>query len=138
MTNSNMALALLSAITLALTSCSSDKGQGAAENVETSKRASTIETHKVSARVIGVDQTAREVLLEGDQGRRFIFRAGPEVRNFNQIHPGDIVRATITEETAIYLNKEGAEPSFNETGTIAVAPLGEKPGAMTSRTRQVT
>jgi hypothetical protein len=137
-TKSKMALALLPAIVLALTSCSSDKGQGASENVEAPRGAVAIETHKITATVIAVDQVGREVLLEGEHGRRVIFKAGPEVVNFNQIRQGDKVKATVTEETALFLDKQGPPASYTETGTVERAPMGAKPAMNAASTREVT
>jgi hypothetical protein len=84
---------------------------------------------RTSAVVQEVDQTTRQVLLRGDDGRMLSIVAGPEIRNLPQLTPGDRVTAVYVESVAARI----AEPAdARETVTTTVAERaaeGQKPGA---------
>ena len=46
---------------------------------------------EISATVVSVDPKTRIIELRGEEGRTGAFTAGPEVKNFAQIHTGDKV-----------------------------------------------
>jgi len=100
-------------------------------------KASAGEIAVVSARVIAVDQDAREVVLEGRNGQTRTLVLGPEVKNLAQVKPGDVVKATYEQAVAIELKKGGsAIPSERVKEEASGAPLGEKPSGVARR--QVT
>lgn len=89
-------------------------------------------TQELSARatVVAVDPKTRLITLRDEQGGTSTVHAGPEVRNFAQIAPGDTVNVRYMESLAVALAKPGqaAEPP---TASIVAgrAKPGEKPGA---------
>ena len=75
--------------------------------------------------------------LVSPKGTKSTYVAGPEVVNFAQIRVGDQVRATVTEEVAIFIGS-GAPPSAMVGAGVALAPVGAKPGGVVVETTQVT
>jgi len=61
----------------------------------------------VTATVVKVDQTTREVTLKGEDGREVSFVAGEDVKNLAQVKPGDVVTATYAEALAYEVKKGG-------------------------------
>ena len=57
--------------------------------------------------VKAVDYGTRTVTLESPNGATETHHAGPNVNNFDQIHVGDKVRATVTEALAVRVRKAG-------------------------------
>ena len=137
---------LLPAAMLALTSCSStstpDVPPGERSTIVSAQKGVpggvTVETFKTTATITGVDAATRQVSLLTADGSRTSFKAGPEVANFDQIHVGDHVKATIVSELAVYLRK-GDEPADDGgASAVALAPIGAKPGMMIANTEKVT
>ncbi|MGH8760312.1 MAG: hypothetical protein ACREVW_12480, partial [Burkholderiales bacterium] len=90
-----------------------------------------------TATVTGIDTAKRKVTLVSPSGSKSIYKAGPEVVNFAQIRVGDQVKATVTEEVAIFIGS-GAPPSAVAGAGVALAPVGAKPGGVFVETSQVT
>jgi hypothetical protein len=132
-------LALVSAALLAFTSCSTaPEGTGEAAVLETPDGAAVIETVTVTATVTGIDAATRKVTFVTPQGHHSTFKAGPEVINFDQIHIGDQIRATLTEEFVVSLRPGGAPASIGSLTGIALAPKGAKPGMVLTDAEEVT
>jgi hypothetical protein len=98
----------------------------------------TVETYKSNATVTGVDAGARTVTVVCPDGATATFKAGPEVINFDQIHVGDQVNATLTKELVVFLRKPGEPAVDGEAAAIALAPQGAKPGVVMANTMEVT
>ena len=93
-------------------------------------KAVATETTKASAVVVGLDAAARTVSLKGASGKVFDVVAGPEVRNYDQIKVGDVVRLEYVRALSLELKKSGSalrEPSADMAA--ARAPKGGTPGA---------
>lgn len=91
-----------------------------------------------SAKVQSVDYNARTVTLLWDDGTTATYKCGPDVRNFNQIKVGDVVKASVAEETAVWVGPSGSHPSA-EAGTVMVrSKPGEKPGVVIANTAEVS
>jgi len=131
------ALAMIPASMLVLNSCSSTKERGGSEG-ETMQVPTRVETYERTATVTAIDPATRRITLTAPDGMQTTIKAGPEVRNFDQIRVGDQVRATMTQAMAVSLHPPGMAPSAAETATIAVAPKGAKPAAVMTETAQVT
>ena len=131
------ALALLPATLLTLTSCSTTSGTDEVEAIETPDGAIIVDTFTMTATVTGIDAAKRDVTLVAPDGHKTIYKAGPEVVNFDQIHVGDQVKAKVTEEVAVFLGK-GTPPSGMVGTGVALAPVGAKPGGVFVDTMQVT
>jgi Cu/Ag efflux protein CusF len=135
---------------LSLASCSDNKKAAAevtADNAAESPKIKNLrpgaiaaETIVAEATVESVDPATRTVTLagEGPNGEPQTFKCGKEVINFDQIHPGDRIRVTATEEVAIAFRKAGDPPRAEAAGVVAVAPKGAKPGLFTAQTAEIT
>ncbi len=100
-----------------------------------------VETTELSATVVKVNKSTREVTMVDPQGRKSTYRAGPEVRNFDQIEPGDRVRAALTEQYLSFVRKPGSEmPASAEQvrQKVVVAPKGAKPSVLIVNTSEYT
>jgi hypothetical protein len=78
------------------------------------------------------------VTLKGSKGKIVTIKAGPEVKNFDQIHVGDVLTARYLESVALMVRKAGDAPSVSESRTVEVAPKGQKPAARIVETKEVT
>jgi len=133
-------LALLPAALLTFTSCSSTPKieptttavyqQGVPGGI-------IVETYKNTATVTAIDAANRKVTLVTPDGRMETFKAGSEVVNFDQIRIGDQVKATLTEQLAVYMAKDNPPASEGEAALVALAPKGAKPGSLMANTVQV-
>ncbi len=97
-------------------------------------KASAGEVITVTAKVVSVDQSTREVVLEGSNGGRRTIVAGPDVRNLSQLKPGDQVKAAYTQAVAVELKKGGtAVRGTNVQEGAKRSKEGEKPGGTVHR-----
>jgi hypothetical protein len=96
-----------------------------------------VETYKNTATVTAIDAANRKVTLVTRDGHKETFKAGPEVVNFDQIRIGDQVKATVTEQLAVYMAKDNPAASEGEAALVALAPKGAKPGGLMANTVQV-
>ena len=110
----------------------------AAKATETKPGVVYAETTTLHATVEAVDPATREVTLKGPKGKIVTIKAGPEVKNFDQIHVGDVLTARYLESVALVVRKTDAGPSANESRTVEVAPKGHKPAAKIVETKEVT
>jgi len=133
--------ALLPAAVLALTSCSTEP-QADAPNWTASQFGVAggvkIETRRVTATVTGIDKATRKVTLVTPDGTKQTFTAGPEVANFAQIEVGDKVKATVTEQLVVFVREPGQPSDDGAAAAVALAPPGEKPGALMASTVEIT
>jgi Cu/Ag efflux protein CusF len=132
-------LALATALVLGLGSCS--KGMKATETTDvtqTSAGAVAVETITMSASVSAVDMEKRKVTLTQSDGTSQTYKAGPDVANFDQLQVGDQVKAVVTEQIAVNIEKNGPAPSASATAMVALAPVGAKPGGLMAETLQET
>lgn len=97
-----------------------------------------VETYKVTATVTGVDSKTRKVTLTTPDGDKTVFKAGPEVVNFDQIRVGDKVHVTAVDQLVVFLRKSGAPQGDGRVTTVALAPKGAKPGVLMADTIEVT
>jgi len=97
-----------------------------------------VDTYRETATVTSVDPATRKIKLLSPDGSKSTVTAGPEVRNFDQIRVGDQVKATLTRETAVRLLPPGETRGTSETGSVALAPKGAKPGAIMANTIEST
>jgi hypothetical protein len=97
-----------------------------------------VNTVEVSVKITAVDTAKRKLTLLLPNGEKTTVKVGPEVINFDQIQRGDLVTATLTEETVIYLDEEGVATTDGAAAMVALAPKGAKPGGLVAGTVQVT
>jgi len=114
--------AALALSALALPPASADETVEVADTVET---AATVQT---------VDMVTRQILLRDDRtGEVFVITAGPEVKNLDQLEPGDKVRALYTRGVAARMAPAGAEGS-SSVEVVAAAEKGDKPALIYGKT----
>jgi len=90
-----------------------------------------------TATVQAIDLQKRVVTLKGPKGNVFDITVGEQARNLPQLKVGDEVEAKYYESIALRLVKPGeGVAGVQETGALARAKQGEKPGGMAGR--QVT
>jgi len=70
-----------------------------------SGKASVERTVDVTATIIAIDNTTRDITLKGPKGNRVVVTAGPEVKNFDQMNVGDKVHARYVEALVLELKK---------------------------------
>ena len=131
------ALVLVPAAMLTITSCSPSRGTVQSTAIETKDGAIIVDTFTTTATVTGVDAPKRELTLWTPNGHKGTYKAGPEVVNFNQIQIGDEVKAVLTEAVAVSIGK-GAAPIGTSGRSVALAPVGAKPGGVMVETTQIT
>jgi len=84
------------------------------------------------ATVTAVDASTRMVSLKGQDGQTFDVKAGPEVKNFDQIKVGDIVKATYTEAIAFQVAPKGEIPGGASQGAMRVPGGAEVANSVTT------
>jgi Cu/Ag efflux protein CusF len=88
--------------------------------------------------VEAVDAQKRRVTLKGPDGATRTFALGRDVRNFDQIKPGDKVKVELIEEVALFVRKASEPPTAVAATAVGVAPKGQKPGLVTVDTVQIS
>jgi hypothetical protein len=92
-----------------------------------------------SAKVTAVDAATRKVTLTTDDGRSETFTAGPEIRNFDQLHVGDTVTVTVTQRLVVFVRSgSGEDPAISHAAALARTPKGAKPGVLVGETYEIT
>jgi hypothetical protein len=97
-----------------------------------------VNTMTISARVKAVDTGNRRLMLMKPNGETVTIKVGPEAINFDQIRKGDLVKATVTEETLVYLDEEGTSTPDAAAAMVALAPKGAQPGGLVAGTVRMT
>ena len=88
--------------------------------------------------VQSIDYATRMVTLTGDGGT-VVVHAGPEVRNLDQVRPGDRVRVQYREAIAAQLVKPGTGVAGVESAAVAARALpGDRPFAATAQQTRMT
>lgn len=99
-------------------------------------KVSAVRMVEVAAGVTAVNKATRTVTLKGPDGRIFDVVAGDEVRNFDQITPGDQVVVSYMQALAMAVRPgTGIRQGAESAGAVRTRP-GDKPGAAVGR--QVT
>jgi len=99
--------------------------------------AAAIATETRTATVVAVDRDKRIVTLKNPEGKIAMVTLGKRAINFDQIKPGDQVRATMAEEVAVSIDKSGAPSTAEERRVVASAPKGARPGVIIADSKQV-
>jgi len=88
--------------------------------------------------VESIDAANRTVTIKRSDGQAVTLKAPPEAKNFDQIKPGDSVRAVYLDAVAVFVRTPSGPPQADENTTVAVAPKGEKPRAIATKTVEMT
>lgn len=103
------------------------------EEVEIEKTDSSVTLGKsivVTFTVQALNVNERKVVLRGESGNVEVVKAGPEVKNFDQIDIGDKVTAEFYRSVAFHLGPPDELPKERETKFQITAPKGQKPGLL--------
>jgi hypothetical protein len=96
-------------------------------------------TQTATATVASIDQATRRVVLKEKDASTFEFTAGPQVRNLDQIHAGDMVAVTYTETFSIEVKPgDGAAPAVTSGTATDRAAVGEKPAGSVARVTTIS
>ena len=146
-TSKLIVLSLVPAAVLVCTSCSTDSSGEGGTSATATREASTqagvpggvvIDTYKITGKITEVDHAKRTYTLLTPDGRKTPYKAGPEVTNFDQVRVGDQVKAIVTDSLVVRVREKGEPRSDGETGVVALAPKGGKPGVLMADTTEVT
>jgi hypothetical protein len=125
-------IAVLLAASLARPAMAQQAGGAAVLQSEPGK-AVVARTVEASARIVEISKADRTVMLQGPRGNVFKLVAGDEVRNFDQLNVGDLVRVRYVESLMLELKKTGhGAPASEKMGMVRAAP-GEQPGGAVVR-----
>ena len=121
--------ALLSALFVG-TACKSDSGTPAPKDAAAKKDSAKVSDEATEkATVVAVDKATRTVTLKNKEGKTFPVTCGPEVRNFDQIAPGNVVVVRYVRSLEVAMVKPG-EAAAPPSAAVAAgrAEPGAKPG----------
>ena len=89
-------------------------------------KASAEQIVDVTAMIVGIDRTTRDITLRGPKGNWVVVTAGPDVKNFDQMNVGDQVHARYSEALVLELKKGN---DLAVTRTEESSAKGAAPGA---------
>ena len=112
-------------------------GTGTQNKESTMPGAVSVEVVKLNGIVKAIDREKKMVTVEGSGGRTVVIDA-TNARNLDQLKVGDKVNLTYTEEVALFVRKADEPPSLTESQNVELAPKGEKPGGVITKTIEVT
>ena len=92
---------------------------------------------EASATIEAIDTENRLLSLRGPSGMATI-QAGPEIKNFDQIHVGDEVKVTYTAAVAAKVTKSKEQAATTVDAASYTAPTGSKPAGAVGATIKTT
>jgi hypothetical protein len=93
---------------------------------------------ELTATVDAVDYHKRLVTLTGPRGNTITVKAGPQVKNLDQVKVGDLLVVQHYESVALFVRKSGEPPAATEVAAVALAPKGQEPGGVAVDTVELT
>lgn len=98
------------------------------------QKASADYTVDVTAMIVAIDKTTRDITLKGPKGNRVVITAGPEIKNFDQLNVGDKVHARYNEALVLELKKGNdlAVARTEEKSAVGAMP-GAQPAGVAGR-----
>ena len=97
-----------------------------------------VDATQVTVKVVNVDHSARTMSLQMPNGKIKTYKVGKEAKSFSQIKKGDLIKATLVDSLAVYVQKSGGRPSAAETTTVTLSPRGALPGMIIANTYRIT
>jgi hypothetical protein len=85
---------------------------------------------EVSATVVAVDPATRRIDLATASGERLSLTATPDMRNFDQIEPGDIATMQMFGSISVRVADATAPNQTDTFAMIGRAPEGDRPGSI--------
>jgi hypothetical protein len=135
------ALAALPVVLVMFTSCASSPKVEKASTMayhEGVPGGTLVESYKIPVKVDAVDAATRKVTLVAPDGSRNTFTAEPADSNFDQLHVGDAVQATVIRELVIFLRKDSAALSNGSMIAASLPPDTADTSVLKSATTQRT
>lgn len=77
-----------------------------------------------------IDRENRELVIRGDQ-RTINLKAGPEIRNLDQLKVGDVVRANFYTSVAARIAEPEERGTMDESLAVGRTDRGDRPGLVT-------
>ncbi len=106
---------------------------------ESSQNLSKSHLVSMSATIQKIDKQHRIITLRDDTGRTTEVAVGPEVRNFDQLKPGDRVDVGYYQSVVASIRKPGQPaPPMGQREETQRAPAGAKPGGTMTRQTKIT
>jgi hypothetical protein len=122
-----MALALL----LALAAIAGGERAAAAQStpsaVKPSPRVVVAETTSIEARLDAVDVKTRRMTVTGPHGKTLTLKVGPDVKDLDQVKPGDQLAVRYFEPLALFVRKATEPRVAAEGAAVQVIPRGKRP-----------
>ena len=88
------------------------------------------ETTSIEARLDAVDVKTRRMMVTGPRGKTLTLKVGPDVKDLDQVKPGDQLVVRYFEPLAVFVRK-ATEPRAAAEGTaVQVIPRGKRPVAV--------
>jgi len=97
-----------------------------AVNAHAQTKAKTERTVDLTATIVAIDKTTRDITLKGPKGNWVVVTAGPDVKNFDQMNVGDKVHARYDEALVLELKKGN---DLAVTRTEEKSAVGAMPGS---------
>ncbi len=103
-----------------------------------SSSAAIVNSERMEAQVLAIDYDERIVKLRLEDGEERSVQVGPAAVNFNQIKPGDVIRADLTEEVVLTVAEPGTIPADGYSVSAVGSEPGEAPGGLVFSTAQIS
>lgn len=97
-----------------------------------------VDTTQMTAKVVGVNAAARTVTLQMPNGKTIAYKVNKDVKGFGTIRKGDLIKATVLDALAVYIEKHGGKPTATETATVMLSPKRAMPGMIVADTIRIT
>jgi hypothetical protein len=89
-----------------------------------------VETGTGMVTVQSIDAAQRTLLLKREDGELATFKAGPEIRRFNELKVGDQIMSTVTENLTLLLVKGQLAPEAAADQAVVRTPEGSNLGGI--------
>jgi len=109
-----------------------------AQAISPDKGIDDVEVVVISGVVEKVDLEKRKVTLTLDDGKHKTFKVDKSAINLDQVQVGDHVKASLTEELVVTVNKSGEAPAAANLEAVKLAPRGVKPSGVIVETTAVS
>ena len=128
---SSLGLVLLAASIVTPAQAQQPEAAGSTVVLSEPGRAQAVRYAEISANVVAIDQGTRTVTLKGPQDKTVDVVAGDDVKNFDEIRVGDVVKVRYAQALALELRKTRAVGDLTERSGSTRAKPGERPASAT-------
>jgi len=87
--------------------------------------------------VTAVDQKARTVTVQRQDGELVTIQVPAESQNLDQVYPGARFLVRYLQSVAVFISPTGGEPSADATSSVQMAEKGANPGGVITQVVQV-